>query len=95
MSKHFDDRVRERREELGMTLTELAERAGYGGHQAIIRIENEGSVGIEKAVKIADILGSPLDELTGRYPVAQVLMEKKGQREMARDLIEHLEGYLA
>lgn len=56
--------IRKRRESLGMTQSELAERVGYKGKSAIARIENgEIDIPISKVMAFAAALNTTAGEL--------------------------------
>lgn len=57
MSKQVGDRIRERREELGMTQTDLAKRLGYKSRSTIAKIEsNVNSLTMPMVVEFAKVL---------------------------------------
>ena len=79
--KNFGERVKARREEIGMTQLDLALQIGYQSKQAVSKIEN-GSRGmdVDRVALLADALDTTVDYLMG--------MEKQ-------DLIRELEEELA
>lgn len=61
----LSDRVRHRREELGLTQDELAKRMGYKSRVSINKIENGRPVSQKIIVRLADALGVPVPYLMG------------------------------
>lgn len=60
------DRIKQRREELGITQEELAQRRGYTSKSAVSRAETAGNnVGYKRIVKFADALGTTALFLSG------------------------------
>ncbi|MBE7053867.1 MAG: helix-turn-helix transcriptional regulator [Ruminococcaceae bacterium] len=59
MSKNIGEKIKIRRNELGWTLRELADRMGYANHSTVARIES-GKVDIpqSKVVKFAEVMGT-------------------------------------
>lgn len=65
-TKQFGERMRARREELGMSQLDLALKIGYNTKQAISKIEKgERSVKISKIELLADALDVSIDYLMG------------------------------
>lgn len=64
--KEFGERVKARREELGMTQLDLALRIGYKSKQAICKIESgDRGISVEKVNLLSEVLGLPIDVLVG------------------------------
>ena len=64
--KQFGERMRARREELGMSQLALALKIGYSSKQAISKIEQgERSLKIDKIELLADALDVSIDYLMG------------------------------
>ena len=60
------ERIKNRREELGLSQTELAKRMGYSSKSAVSRTENAGDdVGTTRVYKFASALRCSPSELTG------------------------------
>ena len=64
INKTFGERVRERRQELGISQDELSRRIGYKSRSSINKIElGERDITQTKAIQIAKALGVPVDYL--------------------------------
>lgn len=63
----YGSRIHEARRTLGLSLRELAERAGVAA-SFLSRLENDDikDLSFERAIAICDALGMSLDELAGR-----------------------------
>lgn len=57
------ERIRIRREELGLTQDELAKRIGYSNRSGICRLEKAETITIKMAEKVAKALDMPTTEL--------------------------------
>ena len=64
--KEMGERIRARREELGMSQLDLALKIGYKTKQAISKIEQgERSARVDKFTLLSDALGVPISYLMG------------------------------
>lgn len=64
--KGFGERVKARREEIGMSQLDLALKIGYKTKQAICKIETgDRGIKVEKVNQLADALGVSIDFLIG------------------------------
>lgn len=80
--KEFGERVKARREELGMTQLDLALKIGYKSKQAICKIETgDRGVSVEKVNLLADTLRIPLDVLVG-----------SSEQDLIDELVDELKG---
>lgn len=80
--KEFGERVKARREELGMTQLDLALRIGYKSKQAICKIESgDRGISVEKVNLLADTLNIPLDVLVG-----------SSEQDLIDELVDELKG---
>lgn len=80
--KEFGERVKARREELGMTQLDLALKIGYKSKQAICKIETgDRGVSVEKVNLLADALRIPLDVLVG-----------SSEQDLIDELVDELKG---
>lgn len=60
------DRIRIRREELGLSQDELASRCGYAYRSAICKMENAGdNIGTKRIAKVANALNTSIAYLMG------------------------------
>lgn len=78
------ERIRQRREELGMTQTELAERMGYKSRSSINKIENgTNDIVQSKVEKFAKVLDTSIGFLMGwdKMPVVHVAEVKAEKNE--------------
>jgi len=78
------ERIRQRREELGMTQTELAERMGYKSRSSINKIENGTNDIVQSRVeKFAKVLDTSIGFLMGwdKMPVVYVAEVKAEKNE--------------
>lgn len=61
------ERIRNRREELGMTQTDLAMKCGYSSKSSICKIEKEDKeISVARLEKISKILNISIRELMGK-----------------------------
>ena len=59
-------KIRMRRQEMGLSLRELSERVGYGNHSTVQRIEHDKvDLPQSKVVKFAEVLGVSVSYLMG------------------------------
>lgn len=80
--KEFGERVKARREELGMTQLDLALKIGYKSKQAICKIETgDRGISVEKVNLLADALRIPLDVLVG-----------SSEQDLIDELVDELKG---
>lgn len=80
--KEFGERLKARREELGMTQLDLALKIGYKSKQAICKIETgDRGVSVEKVNLLADALRIPLDVLVG-----------SSEQDLIDELVDELKG---
>ena len=80
--REFGERVKARREELGMTQLDLALKIGYKSKQAICKIETgDRGVSVEKVNLLADALRIPLDVLVG-----------SSEQDLIDELVDELKG---
>ena len=69
------ERIRQRREELGMTQAELAERLGYRSRSSINKIENgTNDITQSKVKRFAEVLDTSISYLMGWEGKPEVLM---------------------
>lgn len=58
--------IKKRREEIGMSVRELAEKVGYKDHSSVVRMEKGlTDISIDRLYKIAKALNTTPIELTG------------------------------
>ena len=80
--KGFGERMRARREELGMSQLDLALKIGYKTKQAISKIEQgERGLKVDKMNQLADALGVSIDYLMGTERedlIDEIISELKG-----------------
>ncbi len=99
----LSDRVRCRREELGLTQEELALRMGYKSRVSINKIENGRPVSQKIIARLAEALGvsipylmgwdeKPAEELQGMGALAAQLLLDQDAMEMAREYMQLSEG---
>lgn len=92
----LSDRVRRRREDMGLTQDDLAKRMGYKSRVSINKIENGRPVSQKIIVRLADALGvsvpylmgwdeKPAEELQGIGALAAQLVMDPDATEMARE----------
>ena len=55
--KTVGDRIREKREELGMTQEELSKKLGYKSRSSVNKMENARELPLKKVKMMADVLG--------------------------------------
>lgn len=80
--KEFGERVKARREELGMTQLDLALKIGYKSKQAICKIETgDRGISVEKVNLLAEALRIPLDVLVG-----------SSEQDLIDELVDELKG---
>lgn len=95
----LSDRVRCRREELGLTQDDLAKRMGYKSRVSINKIENGRPVSQKIIVRLADALGvsvpylmgwdeKPAEELQGMGALAAELLMDQDAMEMVREYMQ-------
>ena len=92
------DRIRLRREALGLTQEELAEKIGYEGKSSISKLENSGDkVTLKKIAKIAPFLHTSKEYLLGwvknpdpDYPQTKLGMieEEISKTQISSDIIQ-------
>lgn len=63
--RNIGDLIRERRQALGITQDELAQKVGYKSGSSITRLENERDIPIQKLKPIADALDIDVRVLVG------------------------------
>ena len=92
------ERVRQRREALGLTQDELAKRMGYKSRVSINKIENGRLVSQKIIARLAEALGvspaylmgwdeKPAEELQSMGALAAQLLMDQDALEMARDIM--------
>lgn len=59
------ERIREKRESLGMTQEELAIKLGYAGRSSVNKVENSEEVSMKKVKKYAEALNTSVAYLMG------------------------------
>lgn len=89
-TEHFGTRVRAVREAKGISKTDFAKMIGLGGHNAVIRIEKEGTCSLARAVRISETLGVSLDTLTGRESEAIQQARADGREQLQAETIAFL-----
>lgn len=81
------DRIRERREELGMTQSELAEYMGYKSRSSINKIENgTNDIPQSKVVRFAEALNTTVSHLMGWDEDGDLIAS------LNQDALEHFDG---
>lgn len=63
--KTVGDRIREKREELGMTQEELSKKLGYKSRSSVNKMENARELPLKKVKMMADVLGCSPSYLMG------------------------------
>ncbi len=63
--KTVGDRIREKREELGMTQEELSKKLGYKSRSSVNKMENARELPLKKVTMMADVLGCSPSYLMG------------------------------
>lgn len=63
--KTIGDRIREERENQGMTQDELAKRLNYAHRSAVNKLEHKTKLTTDKVQLVADALGVPVSRLMG------------------------------
>ena len=70
---NIGNRIKQRRCELGMSQSDLADKMGYSDRSTITRIEHgEIDLAYSKIVKFASVLEMPIEELAGIEPTVQI-----------------------
>lgn len=97
------ERIKQRREELGITQEELAKRLGYKGKSAISRIESAGNnISYKIAEKVAPALDTTPAELFGIVDVVydsrkdgeyQIILEYR-KHKYTEEMLKRLLSYM-
>ena len=96
------ERIREKRESLGMTQEELAIKLGYAGRSSVNKVENAKEVSMKKVKKYAEALDTSVAYLMGweepdiiyKVEIAEFLIEVT---KMSRDkkFVERITKYMS
>ena len=80
------DRIRSRREELGMTQDELAQKMGYKSRSTIQKIEKgENDIVQSNIMRIAEALNTTPEYLMGWVSSGDVIVRDEGSKKFLKD----------
>ena len=98
------ERIREKRESLGMTQEELAIKLGYAGRSSVNKVENSKEVSMKKIKKYAEALNTSVAYLMGwEEPVVDFYV-KEGNAEFLievtkkskdKDFVDRMTKYMS